>query len=92
MHRFLGLGFTVAVALGIGWGAMAHAATQVECHALFRQADDNSDGLLDQPELLRIPSFMAGGKLEKIAPIALKPQDFEEKCMRNRFWSEAAQQ
>ena len=65
----------------------AYAATQVECHAMFRKADHNSDGSIGGVELLPFaPSLIAGGlPAESIQQLAIKAQEFEENCMRDHF-------
>jgi hypothetical protein len=67
--------------------AGAHAATEVACQAMFRNADHNSDGRVGGPELQPfIASLLASGMSEEaIEHLVFRSAEFKENCMRDRL-------
>jgi hypothetical protein len=65
----------------------AHAATQVQCHAMFQKADSNGDGLIGGTELLPFlaTQVVAGRSMEATVQMTVNAQEFKEECMREAF-------
>jgi hypothetical protein len=68
-------------------GGTGQAATKVDCHALFQNADHNSDGSVGGAELLPfVPSLMAAGlTAQSIEQKVIKFDEFTENCMKDQF-------
>lgn len=77
----------VSALLALSPGSVIHAATQVDCHAMFDKADDNRDGSVGGSELLPfVPSLVAAGVVSQtIDQMVIKADEFTENCMRDQF-------